>query len=138
MVRLPYPRGGKGVSRKPFRKAASLGSPGGGRAIAYLEAGLSGLRIAPAALATAALALPVAVRAAGGEVQFGWFGWAGVLALVGVGGLAGATYKSAVDLTAVWVTPDRMLFISFGSTFLAAILLFLGVSASLDPNQPSD
>ena len=131
MVEARYPRGGDAGSGLNPAFAKAMQSHDSKLAIAYLEAGLSGLRIAPAALGTAALALPVAINASGGSLRFGWFVAGGAAALVGVAGLSGAAYKSAVDLDTEWITPDRMMFVSYGSTFLAALLLFFGVEASL-------
>lgn len=107
-----------------FEKA--LGNPNSAVSIEYLKAGLSGLRIAPSAFGTAALALPVVMKVSELTVEFGWFVAGAALSLLGVLGLSGAAFFSAVGGSTVWAR-GRLVAISLGFTVLAAVALLLGV-----------
>lgn len=105
---------------------AALADPNSAVTIEYLKAGLSGLRIAPSAFGTAALALPVAMKAAQLEVDFRLFIAGAALALVGVFGLSWSAYHSAVQGSDRWAK-RRLFFLSLLPTVLAAGVLLCGV-----------
>lgn len=142
-VDVPFPRGGatgetRGTAQD--RIVAALVEPDTNTVVAYLNAGLAGLRIAPAALATAALALPVAISAAtegsAHEAKW-WFISGAVAAFAGVWSLSAAAYASAVAGSPRWIKPRWMVVASAFSTLLAGGLLFVGVWQALEAESPS-